>query len=131
MIICFGRVVTKKKQRANESENVISTLDRCLLCKIEIESDDGLSCLNSSSSGCTMKAHSVCLAKEFLRVAGDEESIIPIAGDCPRCFTRMLWGDLIRRFNGSLDLVEEDSATTGDLHSDVEVSDVSSIDGEA
>lgn len=87
-----------------------------------MESEAGLSCINRS---CNMKAHSVCLAKEFLK--SDTESILPIEGDCPGCRKRLLWGDLIRRFNGALDLVD---APSDELQSDVEVSDESSVEGE-
>lgn len=71
-----------------------------------------------------MKAHTVCLAKEFLKK--EPSAIMPVEGECPGCLRRMLWGDLIRRFNGALELVEappEDGE-------DEDVSDVSSVDEE-
>lgn len=130
MIICYGRVTTAKAATAPAIEgndgNGLSTrahFFNCNLCKTEIESDHWLSCINRS---CDMKAHSVCLAREFLK--GDPDSILPIEGDCPGCHKRVLWGDLIRRMNGALDLVDvpEDEEDCDEE----EVSDVSSIDGE-
>lgn len=50
-----------------------------------------------------MKAHIECLAAKFLE--GDQ-SILPIKGQCLECRSEILWGDLIRRFNGALDLVD-------------------------
>lgn len=69
-----------------------------------------------------MLAHMVCLAGEFLK--GEPESILPIEGSCPVCRKRILWGDLIRRLNGAMDLVEASPSE----RDDVEVSDVSSVD---
>lgn len=136
MIICFGRVITKRHRttdaaalESGSNEEMISTLDKCVLCSTEIESGDGgLSCINR---GCTLKAHSVCLANEFLR--SEPDSVLPIEGTCPCCGKQMLWGDLIRRFNGALDVADasdddEEAEAPPLLCSDVEVSDVSSIE---
>lgn len=119
MIICCGRVVSRRRGAAAAIDSA-SLIDRCSVCKNEIEKDGPmLSCIHKS---CTMRAHVVCLAGEFLK--REPESILPVEGTCPGCQKRMLWGDLIRRLNGSIDLVEASPSE----EDDVEVSDVSSVD---
>lgn len=75
-----------------------------------------------------MTAHSVCLAGEFLK--GTPEAVLPVEGKCPVCRKQVLWGDLIRRFNGALDLVEaaDDDEDDGSLGDDLDLSDVGSAD---
>lgn len=139
MIICFGRVIIssgKAKgpaiEAASSSDGLSSTaaaaVDRCKLCRTEIESDGcRLTCLNRS---CDLKAHPVCLARDFLK--GDHDSIIPIEGECPGCGKLVLWGDLIRRFNGAQELVDVSAEVGLEYDSDEgkEVSDLSSVDGD-
>lgn len=136
MIICCGRVVRSKRTAASEGgeqacSGLFGVVNRCTVCKKLIAANSSsLSCINKS---CGMMAHLVCLAGEFLR--DDSESILPIEGNCPGCRKRILWGDLIRRLNGALDLIEvpsdEEGADSGDNNcSDVALSDDSVVDGE-
>ena len=73
----------------------------CTSCRQAFaKSDATLRCLAVSS--CDAEFHIICLSKHFLRAeekagfAERDSQIIPVAGDCPRCKTELLWGDLVR-----------------------------------
>lgn len=132
MIICSGRVIRAAKETAAVQQSDTNSINRsdvvCSICGDVIRNETSLlSCINRA---CKMKAHIKCLAGKFLEheaVAADSLSIIPIQGECPTCRRQILWGDLIRRFNGALDLVAvpADESLEEDEDEDC-VSDISS-----
>ncbi|XP_038059653.1 structure-specific endonuclease subunit slx1-like isoform X2 [Patiria miniata] len=125
MPIAFGPVTsikmhskTKKKLSKKSNKNAESNLEeteedrcsedmvemtqrankRCDVCskRLQPDSTSTLSCVHPT---CSMKAHMLCLAGQFLRhSAGD--FLLPVDGSCPLCKKNVLWGDLIRKKEG-------------------------------
>ncbi|XP_030045099.1 structure-specific endonuclease subunit slx1 [Microcaecilia unicolor] len=80
----------------------------CSVCYQRFQSeDDTLHCFHR---GCTMIAHLICLADEFL--SGEPQHFIPVEGQCPGCKNTMLWGDLIRYKKGCYGDLEEVCTST-------------------
>lgn len=69
----------------------------CAICDKKLkENGDRVAC---QVPKCTMVSHMTCLAHLFLG-AGDAGHMIPVEGKCPGCGTQVLWGDVIRHYNG-------------------------------
>lgn len=77
----------------------------CCLCKkssndLVAEEANGfyLSCLDSN---CTMISHAKCLAAKFLKETDEDgKYLVPVQGTCPVCSKSLLWGNLLRKYNG-------------------------------
>ncbi|XP_053527473.1 structure-specific endonuclease subunit SLX1 isoform X6 [Artibeus jamaicensis] len=44
-------------------------------------------------AGCSLRAHMICLAQEFLQE--EPGQLLPLEGQCPGCKNSLLWGDLV------------------------------------
>lgn len=95
MPIVFGPVITKKlpKQSRQNSQNNTDTV-KCFLCNSEVDEKQSVKCINPN---CSCVCHLICLAKHFV---GNEDSLLPVEGNCPSCGLEVLWGDLIRKKRG-------------------------------
>lgn len=114
MQITFGHVkrqVSAIKPRVSPAAE--STADEsmivCGICREKID-HEYLRCLNAS---CSLISHIICLSRTFLESENGTDAavepfktIIPVESECPECRRHLLWGDLIRKKNGSIDLVE-------------------------
>ncbi|XP_016074071.1 PREDICTED: structure-specific endonuclease subunit SLX1 isoform X1 [Miniopterus natalensis] len=56
--------------------------------------------------GCSLRAHMICLADEFLRE--EPGQLLPLEGQCPGCKNSLLWGDLIWLCRMATEEEEED-----------------------
>lgn len=66
------------------------TFDPCFHCGMIVKSRDRITCIKP---GCELIGHVICLAKIFRT----DQYLLPIEGDCPKCKSNVLWGDLIRK----------------------------------
>uniref|UniRef100_A0A8C6BJX9 SLX1 homolog A, structure-specific endonuclease subunit n=1 Tax=Monodon monoceros TaxID=40151 RepID=A0A8C6BJX9_MONMO len=57
--------------------------------------------------GCSLRAHVICLAEEFLQE--EPGQLLPLEGQCPGCKNSLLWGDLIWLCRMGTEEEEEDS----------------------
>lgn len=83
---------------ASQQEERIELENRCTDCsECLMPFDHGVSVMRCYACG-MMAAHVHCLAKRFLREAGDPVEVIPREGRCPRstCAQRLLWAMLVR-----------------------------------
>lgn len=115
MRICYGNIHIKPKSKKTETcsqPSQISHASTCSICEMLFkDQESSIECLH-----CKIPFHIICLATVFLE-AGE---FIPIDGNCPRCHTRLLWGELIRKKHGH-DVIE----TSG---SEIIISDDSDIE---
>jgi len=80
-------------------------MKNCYLCEKAItEISQFLRCPLYES--CTSCFHVKCLAENFLHHSKEENCLIPISGNCPRCHRFMKYGDLIRE-NRTLLLIDD------------------------
>jgi len=96
MPIAYGLLNTRKPKKGNkgECEEAKDTNYRCVECSKRIkDADDCLSCLLPR---CPMKAHLTCLAKRFLMESDESTFLVPVEGDCPKCYHTFLWRDLLK-----------------------------------
>ncbi|XP_054549736.1 structure-specific endonuclease subunit SLX1 isoform X2 [Talpa occidentalis] len=63
----------------------------CALCARALQDEEGPLCC--PHPGCTLRAHIICLAEEFLQE--EPGQLLPLEGQCPGCKNSLLWGDLI------------------------------------
>lgn len=105
MDISYGRVRIMAKSKKAETaflENLAlvqltqKTLC-CRICQLHIASNASISCLNPQ---CEALFHMVCLASRFL----EPGQYVPVSGQCPQCRREIIWGQLIRKRNGCVDL---------------------------
>jgi structure-specific endonuclease subunit SLX1 len=68
----------------------------CAICKSDLEHDDGIYTI-CPSPGCESVTHMTCLSKHFL--AGDEETLVPIKGNCPSGNTELRWVDVVKELS--------------------------------
>eukprot|EP00116_Pleurobrachia_bachei_P014056 sb/3474318/ len=59
----------------------------CCLCGEEASVEDGIYCIKRH---CVF--HSVCLAGKWC----PKGELLPISGQCPRCSTEQLWGEMVK-----------------------------------
>ncbi|XP_044763103.1 structure-specific endonuclease subunit slx1 [Coccinella septempunctata] len=118
MAICYGPVVSKKKEKNIEDEekllSSINTENICDLCH-ELSDDKLMNCLDNN---CSFKGHLFCLSKLFL----EPGEYVPVEGKCPKCELSCLWGDLVKKFKGfysNLD-VKINCDNANDFYSDSE-----------
>jgi structure-specific endonuclease subunit SLX1 len=65
----------------------------CAVCKNSLEHDAGIYTI-CPTPGCESVTHITCLSKHFL--AGDEEALVPIKGNCPSCKAELRWNDVVK-----------------------------------
>lgn len=112
MDISYGRVRIKTKSKKGESEfqenlaqiQITQKTLSCRICQLQIASNASISCLNPE---CESLFHMVCLASHFL----EPGEYVPVSGECPQCRRELVWGQLIRKRNGCVDLERGSSAT--------------------
>ncbi|KAK7910265.1 hypothetical protein WMY93_014949 [Mugilogobius chulae] len=104
--IAFGCVRAKKKP-AVSCEEELEEVTWCCLCGRIVRASEKLSCFQPS---CTMKSHSSCLAKQFLK--SEPSQLLPVEGQCPVCHVTVLWGSLIRHKHGCFGDLEEITASS-------------------
>lgn len=119
MQICYGNIHIKPKSKKTDGCNQPSQQNHaatCTICQMLFKDQElSLECLH-----CKHPFHITCLAAVFLE-AGE---FIPIDGNCPRCHTRFLWGELIRRKHG-YDMIETNgSKSIISDDSDIEIDDL-------
>lgn len=68
----------------------------CALCMSSLEHDAGIYTI-CPNPGCESVTHITCLSKHFL--AGDEEALVPIKGNCPSCKTELRWNDVVKELS--------------------------------
>ncbi|XP_077170756.1 structure-specific endonuclease subunit SLX1 isoform X3 [Paroedura picta] len=116
MPVAFGQVrAVKGSQGARpESPGELPATPKC--CSVclkrfqdgeEEEEETPLRCFHA---GCSMAAHIICLAQEFLQKEPDQ--FLPIEGQCPGCKNLVLWGDLIRYHKGCYGDLEADPSSS-------------------
>lgn len=96
MVITYGRVAVKKvPENIGNNETVDeNNKELCYFCGLSVDGRSKLTCL---SQYCNLISHLICLSEFFMK---NSNEIIPIEGDCPLCYTHVLWGDLIRKKKG-------------------------------
>lgn len=112
MDISYGRVRIKAKSKKAEfalQENLaqIQTTQKtlcCRICQLQIAANASITCLNPL---CEALFHMVCLASHILQPG----EYVPVAGECPQCRRELIWGQLIRKRNGCVDLQQGTTAT--------------------
>lgn len=68
----------------------------CTVCKNSLEHDAGIYAI-CPNTGCESVTHLTCLSKHFL--AGDEEALVPIKGNCPSCKAELRWNDVVKELS--------------------------------
>ncbi|XP_028373591.1 structure-specific endonuclease subunit SLX1 isoform X1 [Phyllostomus discolor] len=63
----------------------------CTLCARVLQDEEGPLCC--PHPGCSLRAHMICLAQEFLQE--EPGQLLPLEGQCPGCKNSLLWGDLV------------------------------------
>lgn len=108
MVICHGAIRAKKTKIGRSQSNLelmeaVRARKECHLCMEEITNleDDRVFCINHR---CKLVSHMKCLAKICLQPG----HYVPIDGICPLCDFKFLWGDIIRKKKGCLDMVQLD-----------------------
>lgn len=108
MVICHGAIRAKKTKIGRTQSNLelmeaVRARKECHLCMEEITNleDDRVFCINQR---CKLVSHLKCLAKICLQPG----HYVPIDGTCPLCDYKFLWGDIIRKKKGCLDMVQLD-----------------------
>lgn len=89
--------------------NSIFTFERegdCVVCEQAMPPSEGFyaTCYND---GCEGVGHVACWSQHFLGVEQDEH-IIPVSGNCPKCRGHLVWGDMMKemtlRMRGQKDI---------------------------
>ncbi|XP_036135945.1 structure-specific endonuclease subunit SLX1 [Molossus molossus] len=97
--LAFGplppRILTSRR-RANPCADAESQPDQdseapCTLCTRSLQDEEDPLCC--PHPGCSLRAHMICLADEFLQE--EPGQLLPLEGQCPGCKNSLLWGDLI------------------------------------
>jgi structure-specific endonuclease subunit SLX1 len=65
----------------------------CVICKEPLPPGEGLYAL-CSNDGCEGVGHLSCWSRHMLP-AQEDESIVPVAGECPKCGGSVIWGDMM------------------------------------
>lgn len=78
---------------------------RCTLCARALQDEESPLCC--PHPGCSLRAHVICLAEEFLQE--EPGQLLPLEGACPGCKNSLLWGDLIWLCRMGTEEDEEDS----------------------
>lgn len=73
----------------------LSTKTSCTLCTRMLQGEERPLCC--PHPGCSLRAHIICLAEEFLQE--EPEQLLPLEGHCPSCKKSLLWGDLIQLYH--------------------------------
>lgn len=116
MMIYHGPIKAKNK-RVGQTQNNVEVMNalqsrrECHLCMEEIENleSDRVFCVNGR---CRLVSHIKCLAKTCL----EPGHYVPIQGVCPLCDLKFLWGDVIRKKKGCLDVQQlEDNDDVYDI----------------
>lgn len=84
------------KPQLEKSKAVLSAAHPCAFCSQPL-SADGSSSLVCSQDGCHTAGHLRCFASAFLK--DDGQALIPIAGGCPGCGTRLQWVGLVQELS--------------------------------
>jgi len=92
MPIEYGPVISKK---VSPSAVIGKSFYVCSVCKQELNDSQMLRCVDS---GCSMRAHTICLAEHFLK--SEPQRVLPLEGKCPKCSRSFLWADSIRTLKG-------------------------------
>uniref|UniRef100_T1JPD7 Structure-specific endonuclease subunit SLX1 homolog n=1 Tax=Strigamia maritima TaxID=126957 RepID=T1JPD7_STRMM len=98
MPITQGDVTSKKINKSHEiiNENVICRVCDITFChRPPISFQDPKDKFECFLPNCDMKAHILCLVKD-----NSEDFLIPVEISCPKCFSTLLWGDLVRHRKG-------------------------------
>lgn len=64
----------------------------CTLCSKDLEHNAGFYAI-CPTDGCESVTHLTCLGKHFVE---DEDSVVPIQGNCPSCKTELRWIDVVK-----------------------------------
>lgn len=106
MAICYGPVVSKKISSKEAEEDLFEEFSSilCYICKSPCPKETSMQCLLKD---CDVQIHTSCLAEHFLR--NEKDHFIPVEGSCPKCFTTVLWGDLVRKKKGCYQQLGEDN----------------------
>lgn len=119
MRICYGNIHIKHKSKNTDGcsqPSQINDATTCTICQMLCKDEES----SIECPHCKITFHITCLASVFLE-AGE---FIPINGNCPRCHTRFLWGELIRKKRG-YDVIETNgSKTIISDDSDIEIDDL-------
>lgn len=109
MPVVYGPVTSKKVTKSQKGTSRLTSSQLpvdgevstklncsfCAVCRLQIKAEEtALQCLRPS---CHMKAHIICLAKNFLE---DQGQLLPIEGKCLYCDVTLLWGELVRQRKG-------------------------------
>ena len=71
---------------------------QCSLCSEALRSD-GAGSLLCPTADCSMVSHVDCLSAHFLREESSNNQLLPTAGSCPRCHTKLHWSDLVKELS--------------------------------
>lgn len=98
MPICYGAVISKKlpKLKCTQEEGCSSQSSGsglCYECFKLVEEKQKVTCLEPS---CSLICHIICMSKYFL----SEGQYVPVEGQCPKCKSHYLWGDIVRKYKG-------------------------------
>jgi structure-specific endonuclease subunit SLX1 len=86
---------TQQKSHVEKGKDVMAfeREGECAVCHMDLEHDAGIYAL-CPSAGCESVTHLTCLSKHFLQ--GEEDSLVPIKGNCPSCKAELRWVDVIK-----------------------------------
>ncbi|KAI0032056.1 hypothetical protein K488DRAFT_50747 [Vararia minispora EC-137] len=70
----------------------------CVVCKDALDTyqTKPLDSTLCPTPGCTATAHLACLGHHFLSLQPSSTGLVPRGGECPRCQSYILWGDIAR-----------------------------------
>lgn len=102
MPIVYGLIEMFQKSSKSKKNEIIdpsitdeALIDKCFICKSEIlkESLIGVTLATILKCfKCEQISHTVCMAKHFIV----DNQILPVEGNCPKCYEHLMWGDLIK-----------------------------------
>ena len=90
MPITYGPIKVLERRNKTNKHNVDNSIKNklCHLCHGSGDPSSVVSCCNAT---CSFESHIICLAERN----EEREFLLPVTIDCPKCKSKMLWGDLI------------------------------------
>lgn len=87
-----------EKAHVEKAKNIVD-FERegsCAICQEDLEHDEGVYAI-CPAPGCELATHLTCLSRHFLK--DNEDSLVPIKGNCPSCDTELRWIDVVKELS--------------------------------
>ncbi|XP_066930666.1 structure-specific endonuclease subunit SLX1-like [Clytia hemisphaerica] len=113
MPIAYGPLRFAKETSQNTHENVQKETSKlCYFCNNEKEGTKEEKYLSCIVKSCEYVGHITCYAQHFLTTDKSDDTcpnLLPVSGVCPGCKQEILWGDLVRQRQYTLEEADEGS----------------------